>query len=162
MLESKEEKENSQSCVCRPPRILKGDKLSSLSRGHVRWRALAHAGPCATLALRPRRLHSMGGALKCQQLAHYRKELVPFGGSKSLRFGGQNQNWHTHERIGYTTLVTWGVPKASQRGIKSDRPYMWVDYHITLPSRGSPTLHNEGQNQKWPRCGQISYITPAV
>ena len=66
--------------MCQPPQILKGDKLSSLSRGHVRWRALAQdAGPCATLALRPRRLHSVGGALRCPQLAHYRKELNPSG-----------------------------------------------------------------------------------
>ena len=69
---SKEEKENAGSCVCQPPQIVKGDKLSSLSRGHVRWQALAQdAGPCTTLALRQRRLHSVGGALICPQLAPY-------------------------------------------------------------------------------------------
>ena len=31
-----------------------------------------------------------------------------------------------------------------------------------LPSRGSPPLHSGGQNQKWPTCGQIGYVTPAV
>ena len=64
--------------MCQSPQVLKDDKLSSLSRGHVRWWALAQdAGPCATLALRQRRLHLVGGALKCPQVAHYRKELNP-------------------------------------------------------------------------------------
>ena len=64
--------------MCQPPQILKGDKLSSLSRGHVRWRALARdAGPCATLALGQRQHHVVGGALRCPQLAHYQKELNP-------------------------------------------------------------------------------------
>ena len=31
-----------------------------------------------------------------------------------------------------------------------------------LPSRGSPPLQSEGQNQKWPTCGQNGYVTPAV
>ena len=64
--------------MCQSPKVLKGDKLSSLSTGHVRWRALAQdAEPCAALALRQRRLHSVGGVLKCPQLAHHRKELNP-------------------------------------------------------------------------------------
>ena len=62
--------------MCQSPQVLKGDKLLSLSRGHVRWRALAQdARPCAALALRHRRLHPAGGALRCPQLAHHRKEL---------------------------------------------------------------------------------------
>ena len=64
--------------MCHSPQVLKGDKLSSLSRGHVQWRALAQdAGPCAALALRHRRLHLVGGALRCPQLPHHRKELNP-------------------------------------------------------------------------------------
>ena len=31
-----------------------------------------------------------------------------------------------------------------------------------LPSRGSPLLQSGGQNQKWPTCGQVGYVTPAV
>ena len=31
-----------------------------------------------------------------------------------------------------------------------------------LPYRGSPTLHSGGQNQRWPTCGRIAYITLAV
>ena len=66
------------SRVCHSPQVLKSDKLLSLCRGHVRWRALAQdAGPCAALAFRQRRLHLVGGALRCPQLAHYRKELNP-------------------------------------------------------------------------------------
>ena len=64
--------------MCQYPQVLKGDKLSSLSNGHVRRRALAqYAGPRAALALRQRQLHSVGGALSCPQLTHHRKELNP-------------------------------------------------------------------------------------
>ena len=31
-----------------------------------------------------------------------------------------------------------------------------------LPPGGSPPLQSEGQNQKWPTCGQGGYITPAA
>ena len=31
-----------------------------------------------------------------------------------------------------------------------------------LPSRGSPPLQSDGQNQKWPTCGQSGYVTPAI
>ena len=31
-----------------------------------------------------------------------------------------------------------------------------------LPPGGSPPLHSEGQNQKWPTSGQGGYITPAA
>ena len=49
--------------MCPSPQVLKGDNLSSLSRGHVRWWALAQdAGPCAALALRQRRLAAHSNA----------------------------------------------------------------------------------------------------
>ena len=64
--------------MCHSPQVLKSDKLSSLCRGHVRWRALAQdVGPCVALAFRQRRLHPVGGALRYPQLAHYRKEMNP-------------------------------------------------------------------------------------
>ena len=60
------------------PEVLKSDKLSSLCRGHDRWRALTQdAWPFAALPFRQRRLHPVGGALRCPQLAHHRKELNP-------------------------------------------------------------------------------------
>ena len=31
-----------------------------------------------------------------------------------------------------------------------------------MPPRGSPPLHNKGQNQKWPTSGQGGYITRAA
>ena len=31
-----------------------------------------------------------------------------------------------------------------------------------MPYRGAPPLQSGGQNQKWPTCGQIGYLTPAV
>ena len=66
------------SRVCHSPQVLKGDSLSSLCRGHVRWRALAQdAGPCAALAFRQKQLHPVGGALRCPQLPHRRKEVNP-------------------------------------------------------------------------------------
>ena len=61
--------------VCHSARVLKGDKLSSLSRGHVWWWVLAEdAGPCAALPLRQKRIQPAGSALKCPQLGHHRKQ----------------------------------------------------------------------------------------
>ena len=63
--------------MCQSPKVLQGDKLSLLSRGHVRWWALAQdAGPCAAPALRQMQLHPAGSALTCPPLAHHRKELT--------------------------------------------------------------------------------------
>ena len=46
--------------------------------GDVQRQVLAQdAGPCAALAFRQRRLQPVGGALRCPQLAHHRKELNP-------------------------------------------------------------------------------------
>ena len=59
-----------------PHRSSRVTSFRRFCRGHVRWRALAQdAGPCAALAFRLRRLHPVGGALTCPQLAHHRKEL---------------------------------------------------------------------------------------
>ena len=102
---------------------------------------------------------------------------------------GQNQKWCTCGRMGYITPAVWGVPNASKCETKSEVDHMWVDWlhhpcrlgarqrfrvgdkirsgpHVggwatsPLPSGGSPTLQRARQNQKWPTCGQISYITP--
>ena len=43
--------------------------------GGGRWPRIP---PCAALAFRQRRLHPVGGALKCPQVAHQRKELNPW------------------------------------------------------------------------------------
>ena len=52
--------------------------VGAMSGGGRAWRALAQdAGPCAAVALRQRGLHPVGGALRCPQLTHHRKELNP-------------------------------------------------------------------------------------
>ena len=42
--------------------------------------------------------------------------FLPFGGPRTLQFGGQNQKWPTRGRIGYITPAIYGVPNASDRG----------------------------------------------
>ena len=58
----------------------RSSRVTSFCRfvGAMWWRALAQdAGPCAAVAFRQRGLHPVGGALRCPQLAHHRKELDP-------------------------------------------------------------------------------------
>ena len=112
-------------------------------------------------------------------------------GAPPLRSGGQNQKWPTCEQTGYLTPAVSGSPTASERGAKSEVAHKWANWvphpcrirephrfragrkirnrpqvgklaTSPLPYRGSPLLHSGGQNQKWPTCGQIGYLTPAV
>ena len=68
-------------------------------------------------------------------------------------------------------------PHRCKAGGKSEVPHLWAkwlchpcrlgDPHrckATSPllCRGSPPLQSGGQNQKWPTCGQRSYVTPTV
>ena len=116
---------------------------------------------------------------------------LPSRGSPPLQSGGQNQTWPTSGQSGYVTPAVSGIPTASERGAKSEVAHLWAkwlrhpcrlgDPHrfraggkirsgplvgkmATSPllSRGSPPLQSEGQNQKWPTCGQNAYPTPAV
>ena len=112
-------------------------------------------------------------------------------GSPPLHSGGQNQKWPTCGQNGYVTPAVSGIPTASERRAKSQVAHLWakwlrhpcrlVDPHrfrargkirsgplvgkmptSPLPSRGLPPLQSQGQNQKWPTCGQNGYVTPAV
>ena len=116
---------------------------------------------------------------------------LPYRGSPPLQSGGQNQKWPTSGQSGYLTPAVSGIPAASKRGAKSEVAHKWAkwlphpcrigDPHrfraggkirsgplvgklatSPLPYRGSPPLQSGGQNQNWPTCGQIGYLTPAV
>ena len=117
---------------------------------------------------------------------------LPSRGSPPLQSGGGgDQKWPTCGQSGYVTLAVSGIPTASERGAKSEVAHLWARWlrhpcrlgdpqrfraggGITsgrlvgkvatspLPSRGSPPLQSEGQNQKWPTCGQSGYVTLAV
>ena len=116
---------------------------------------------------------------------------LPYRGSPPLQSGGQNQKWPTSGQIGYLTPAVSGIPTASERGAKSEVAHLWANWlphpcrigdplrfraggkirsgpqvgksaTSPLPYRGAPPLQSGGQNQKWPTCGQIGYLTPAV
>ena len=116
---------------------------------------------------------------------------LPYRGSPPLQSGGQNQKWPTCGQIGYLTPAVSGSPTASERGAKSEVAHLWANWlphpcrigephrfraggkirsgpevgkwaTSPLPYRGAPPLQSGGQNQKWPTCGQIGYLTPAV
>ena len=116
---------------------------------------------------------------------------LPSRGSPPLQSGGQNQKWPTCGQNGYVTRAVSGIPTAAERGAKLEVAHKWAkwlrhpcrlgDPHrfraggkmgsgplvskmatSPLPSRGSPPLQSEGQNQKWPTYGQNGYVTPAV
>ena len=116
---------------------------------------------------------------------------LPYRGSPPLHTRGQNQKWPTSGQIGYLTPAVSGIPTASKRGAKSEVAHMWANWlphpcrirdphrfkaggkirsgpqvgklaTSPLPYRGAPPLQSGGQNQKWPTCGQIGYLTPAV
>ena len=92
---------------------------------------------------------------------------------------------------GYLTPAVSGIPSASQRGAKSEVAHKWANWlphpcrigephrftaggkirsgpqvgklaTSPLPYRGALPRHSGGQNQKWPRSGQIGYLTPSV
>ena len=101
---------------------------------------------------------------------------LPSRGSPPLQSGAQNQKWPTCGQNGYITPAVSGIPKASERGAKSEVAHLWAkwlrhpcrlgDPHCfraggkicsgpevgkvatsPLPSRGSPPLQSGGQNQ---------------
>ena len=108
------------------------------------------------------------------------------------RGGGGDEKWPTSGQSGYVTPAVSGIPTAAERGAKSQVAHLWAKWlrhpcrlgdphrckagggEITsgplvgkvaaspLPSRGSPPLQSEGENQKWPTSGQNGYVTPAV
>ena len=116
---------------------------------------------------------------------------LPYRGAPPLQSGGQNQKWPTSGQIGYLTPAVSGSPTVAGRGAKSEVAHKWAKWlphprrigephrfraggkirsgpqvgklaTPPLPYRGAPPLQSGGQNQKWPTCGQIGYLTPAV
>ena len=105
--------------------------------------------------------------------------------------GGGDQKWPTCGQSGFVTPALSGIPTASEWGGESEVAHLWAkwlrhpcslgDPHpctaggrirsgplvgkvatSPLPSRGFPPLQSEGENQKWPTCGQCGHVTPAL
>ena len=139
----------------------------------------------------PRRFRAGGKIRSGPQVGKVATSPLPYRGSPPLQSGGQNQKWPTRGQIGYLTPAVSGIPAAAERGAKSEVAHKWAKWlphpcrigdprrcraggkirsgpqvgkvaTSPLPYRGSPPLHNGGQNQKWPTRGQIGYLTPAV
>ena len=70
----------------------------------------------------------------------------PYGGSPTLQSGGQNQKWPTSGQVGYITPAMCGrVPKASERGSKSELAHKWADWlHHTCHLQEGPQHFREG------------------
>ena len=76
--------------------------------------------------------------------------------------GGGNQKCPTCGQSGYVTPAVSGIPHAPQRGGESEVAHLWAKW-LRHPCRpGDPHRFTAGGNQKWPTCGQIGYVTPAV
>ena len=139
----------------------------------------------------PHRFRAGGKIRSGPQVGKLATSPLPYGGAPPLQTGGQNQKWPTCGQIGYLTPAVSGSPTASERGAKSEVAHLWAKWlphpcrigephrfraggkirsgpqvgkvaTSPLPYRGAPPLQSGGQNQKWPTCGQIGYLTPAV
>ena len=139
----------------------------------------------------PHRFRAGGRIGSGPQVGKVATSPLPYRGSPPLQSGGQNQKWPTSGRNGYLTPAVSRIPTASEREAESEVAHNWAkwlphpcrigDPHrfraggsirsgpqvgkvatSPLPYRGSPPLHNGGQNQKWPTSGQSGYLTPAV
>ena len=139
----------------------------------------------------PHRFRAGGKIRSGPQVGKMATSPLPYQGSPPLQSGGQNQKWPTSGQNGYLTPAVSGIPTASERGAKSEVAHKWAKWlphpcrieephrfraggkmrsgpqvgkmaTSPLPYRGSPPLQSGGQNQKWPTCGQIGYLTPAV
>ena len=89
---------------------------------------------------------------------------LPSRGSPPLESGEQNQKWPTRGQSGYLTPAVSGIPTASKRGAKSEVAHLWAKW-LRHPCRiGNPHRFRAGGKirQKWPTCGQSSYVTIAV
>ena len=139
----------------------------------------------------PHRCRAGGKIRSGPQVGKLATSPLPHRGSPPLQSGGQNQKWPTNGQSGYLTPAASGIPKAAERGAKSEVAHKWANWlphpcrigdphrfrargkirsgpqvgkvaTSPLPYRGSPPLQSGGQNQKWPTSGQIGYLTPAV
>ena len=139
----------------------------------------------------PHRFRAGGKIRSGPQVGKVATSPLPYRGAPPLQSGGQNQKWPTCGQIGYLTPAVSGSPTAAERGAKSEVAHKWASWlphpcrigephrfkaggkirsgpqvgklaTSPLPYRGAPPLQSGGQNQKWPTCGQIGYLTPAV
>ena len=139
----------------------------------------------------PHRFRAGGKIRSGPQVGKLATSPLPYRGAPPLQSGGQNQKWPTSGQIGYLTPAVSGIPSASERGAESEVAHLWANWlphpcriggplrfraggrirsgplvgklaTSPLPYRGAPPLQSGGQNQKWPTCGQIGYLTPAV
>ena len=139
----------------------------------------------------PHRFRARGGESVVAHLwAKWLRHPWRLGDPHRFRAGGGNQKWPTCGQSGYVTPDVSGIPTASERVGKSEVAHLWAkwlrhpcrlgDPHrfraggkirsgplvgnvaaSPPPSRGSPPLQSGWENQKWPACGQIGYVTPA-
>ena len=95
--------------------------------------------------------------------ARWLRHLCRLGDPHRFRAGGQNQKWPTCGQVGYITPAVSGIPRASERGTKSEVAHLWARW-LRNPCRlGDPERFRAGgQNRKWPTCGQGGCVTPAV
>ena len=139
----------------------------------------------------PHRFRTGGKIRSCPPVGKLATSALPYRGAPPLQSGGQTQKWPTCEQSGYLTPAVSGSPTASERGAKSEVAHQWANWlphpcrigephrctaggkirsgpqvgelaTSPLPYRGAPPLQSVGQNQMWPTCGQIGYLTPAV
>ena len=154
---------------------------------HLWARWLRHPCPLGF----PQRFRAQGKIRRGPRVGKVATSPLPSWGSPPLQSAGQNQKWPTCGQSGYVTPAGSGIPTAAERGAKSEVAHLWAkwlrhpcrlgDPHrcgagekirssplvgklatSPLPSRGSPQLQSEGENQSRPTCGQGGYVTPAV
>ena len=90
------------------------------------------------------------------QMSHAAQDLPPTTTTPKSEVAHKCPNWLPHPcRIGEPHRCRAGgkIRSGPQVGKVATSP---------LPYRGAPPLQSGGQNQKWPTCGQIGYLTPAV
>ena len=76
--------------------------------------------------------------------------------------GGQNQQWSTSGKIGYTSPAVYGGPQHFREGDKIiNDPQLGRLATLRVLAKGSKMLYRGGQNQ-WPTRGHIGYITFAI
>ena len=111
----------------------------------------------------PHRCRAGGKIRSGPQVGKLATSPMPYRGAPPLQSGGQNQKWPTCGQIGYLGPCRIGEPRRCRAGGKiRSGPQVGKLATSPLPYRGAPPLQSGGQNQKWPTCGQIGYLTPAV
>ena len=69
---------------------------------------------------------------------------LPSRGSPPLQSGGQNQKWPTCGQNGYVTPAVSGIPKAAERGAKSEVAHKWAKWLRHIAVSGIPTASERG------------------